>query len=251
LCEWAAKTGLPVARVESEVGSGMNGARAKVRRLLADPKVTTVVVEHRDRLGRMNIELVEAALESAGRRLVVLDEGEVDDDLVRDMTEVLTSFCARLYGRRSARNRAEKALRKAAECRRHDVEVTHLRSIALPFVVVHPAAARVRTRLRVEAADEDVLRVVGRHLGSLAGEDLAQRCESTSSRQAAGAVPPRAQAGDHRRELVALGRSDHSHERGLLAARLAQPCRRATDTRLPYPPDRAEAHGPRRRAPRL
>jgi putative resolvase len=46
---------------------------------------------------------------------VVLDEGEVDDDLVRDMTEVLTSFCARLYGRRSARNRAEKALRKAAE----------------------------------------------------------------------------------------------------------------------------------------
>jgi len=61
-------------RVESEVGSGMNGARAKVRRLLADPKVTTVVVEHRDRLGRMNIELVEAALESAGRRLVVLDE---------------------------------------------------------------------------------------------------------------------------------------------------------------------------------
>jgi len=101
--------------VESEVGSGMNGARAKVRRLLADPKVTTVVVEHRDRLGRMNIELVEAALESAGRRLVVLDEGEVDDDLVRDMTEVLTSFCARLYGRRSARNRAEKALRKAAE----------------------------------------------------------------------------------------------------------------------------------------
>jgi len=37
----------------------------------------------------MNIELVEAALESAGRRLVVLDEGEVDDDLVRDMTESL------------------------------------------------------------------------------------------------------------------------------------------------------------------
>jgi hypothetical protein len=54
--------------------------------------------------------------------------------------------------------------------------VTHLRSIAEPFVVVHPAAARVRTRLRVEVADEDVLRVVGGHLGSLAGKDLAQRC---------------------------------------------------------------------------
>ncbi|HVA60402.1 MAG TPA: IS607 family transposase [Mycobacteriales bacterium] len=117
LSEWAAKAGRRVERVEAEVGSGMSGARSKARRLLADPKVTTVVVEHRDRLGRMNIELVEAALSAQGRSVLVLDAGEVDDDLVRDMTEVLTSFCARLYGRRSARNRAEKALR----CAGHDV----------------------------------------------------------------------------------------------------------------------------------
>jgi hypothetical protein len=31
------------------------------------------------------------------------------------MTEVLTSFCAWLYGRRSAKNRAAKAMRAAAE----------------------------------------------------------------------------------------------------------------------------------------
>jgi putative resolvase len=114
LAAWATASGLPVARVEAEVGSGMNGARSKARRLLADPRVRTVVVEHRDRLGRMNTELVEAALSAHGRRLVVLDPAEVEDDLVRDMTEILTSFCARLYGRRSARNRAEKALRAAA-----------------------------------------------------------------------------------------------------------------------------------------
>ena len=95
----------------------MNGSRPKLRRLLADPKVTTVVVEHRDRLARMNAELVEAALSAHGRRLVVLDDGEGDDDGVQDMTEVLTRFCARRYGRRSARHRAEKALRCAA----HDV----------------------------------------------------------------------------------------------------------------------------------
>ncbi|QIY68586.1 IS607 family transposase [Streptomyces sp. RLB1-33] len=114
LAEWAAKAGHTVVRIESEIASGMNGGRAKARRLLADPKVTIVVVEHRDRLGRMNTELVEAALEAAGRRLVVLDAGEVEDDPVRDMVEVLTSFCARLYGRRSAKNRAKKALRAAA-----------------------------------------------------------------------------------------------------------------------------------------
>ena len=117
LAEWAANAGQLVVRVEAEVGSGMSGTRAKVGRLLADPLVTTVVVEHRDRLGRMNTEMVEAALSAHGRRLVVIDDAEMDDDLVRDMTEVLTSFCARLYGRRSARHRAEKALRCAA----HDV----------------------------------------------------------------------------------------------------------------------------------
>jgi len=127
LSEWAAKSGMRVERVEAEVGSGMNGTRSKVRRLLADAKVTVVVVEHRDRLGRMNTELVEAALSAQGRSLMVLDPGEVDDDLVRDMTEVLTSFCARLYGRRSAKNRAEKALR----CAEHDVG---------PAALSHPSA---------------------------------------------------------------------------------------------------------------
>jgi putative resolvase len=115
LSGWAAKAGHRVVRVESEIASGMNGARSKVRRLLADPDVITIVVEHKDRLGRMNIELVEAALSATGRRLVVLDDGEVEDDLVRDMVEVLTSLCARLYGRRSAKNRAKAALEAAAE----------------------------------------------------------------------------------------------------------------------------------------
>ena len=41
------------------------------------------------------------------------DDGETTDDLVRDMIEVLTSFCARLYGRRGARNRALRALTAA------------------------------------------------------------------------------------------------------------------------------------------
>ena len=114
LSEWAARAGHRVVRIESEIASGMNGGRTKARRLLADPAVTSVVVEHKDRLGRINVELVEAALSAHGRRLVVLDEGEVEDDLVRDMIEILTSFCARLYGRRSAKNRAKKALQAAA-----------------------------------------------------------------------------------------------------------------------------------------
>ena len=46
---WAAQAGLPVVRVEAEVGSGMNGARARARLLLAGPAAGVVVVRHRDR----------------------------------------------------------------------------------------------------------------------------------------------------------------------------------------------------------
>ena len=106
----AADAGGQVVWLEADAGSGMDGSRAKVRRLLADPKVTAVVVEHRDRLGRMNTELVESVLSAHGRRLVVLSTGRGRRDLVRDMVEVLTSFCARLYGLQSARNRGLKAV---------------------------------------------------------------------------------------------------------------------------------------------
>lgn len=81
---------------------GMNGKRRKLRRVLADPAAEVVVVEHRDRLARFGVENLEAALSEHGRRVVVTGEGEVDNDLVCDMTEVLSSLCARLYGRRRA-----------------------------------------------------------------------------------------------------------------------------------------------------
>jgi hypothetical protein len=51
-----------------------------------------------------------------------------------------------------------------------------LRPVAPPFVAAAPAGARVRTRLRVSRRDEAVLLAAGRHLGSLAGRDLAARC---------------------------------------------------------------------------
>src|SRR5919204_1470756 len=51
-----------------------------------------------------------------------------------------------------------------------------MRRVAAPFVVAPPWGARIRTRLRVSAADERVLRQVGAQLGRLAGQDLCWRC---------------------------------------------------------------------------
>ena len=51
-----------------------------------------------------------------------------------------------------------------------------LRPIVVPFVAAAPGGARVRTRLCVSLQDEAVLWAAGKHLGSLAGRDLAARC---------------------------------------------------------------------------
>jgi predicted site-specific integrase-resolvase len=110
---WATGRKLPVSRVVTEVGSALNGHRKKFLGLLRDPAVQTIVVEHRDRFARFGAEYVEAALAAQGRRLLVVDPAEVDDDLVRDVTEILTSLCARLYGRRAAANRAQRAVQVA------------------------------------------------------------------------------------------------------------------------------------------
>ncbi len=118
--QWASLQGLAVDEAIREVGSGVTGKRPRLQRLLAEPQATTIVVEHRDRLARFGVEQLEAALAAQGRRLVVVDPGETDNDLAREMIEVLTSFCARLYGRHGARNRALRAVTCAKQALRPD-----------------------------------------------------------------------------------------------------------------------------------
>jgi putative resolvase len=115
LVDWATSNGHVVGEVVCEVGSGVNGRRPKLRRILSDPSASVVIVEHRDRLARLGVEHLEAALSAQGRRILVADQGETTDDLVRDMIEVLTAMCARLYGRRGARNRAMRAVTAAKQ----------------------------------------------------------------------------------------------------------------------------------------
>jgi len=110
LTEFAVAQKLHVVDAVKEVGSGLNGHRKGMIRLLHNAEAQTIVVEHRDRLMRFGFEYVEAALAAQGRRIVVIEPEEMTDDIVRDLHDVIVSMCARLYGKRSARNRAQKAL---------------------------------------------------------------------------------------------------------------------------------------------
>ncbi|MCL4423643.1 MAG: hypothetical protein M1115_10895 [Actinobacteria bacterium] len=90
--------GVPVIQVDAaEVGSGVNGAHRRVHRMLFNPAIGTLVVEDRDRVGRVNIELVGEHCRLPAGPLWCW-KGEVDDGLVRDMTAVFTSFWPNCMG---------------------------------------------------------------------------------------------------------------------------------------------------------
>lgn len=62
----------------------------------------------------------KAALAAQGRRLAVVDAAEIDDDLVLGMTCLLTSMCARLYGKGAAVNPAYRSAALVSEPPRGD-----------------------------------------------------------------------------------------------------------------------------------
>jgi predicted site-specific integrase-resolvase len=111
---WATTQQIPVNKVVTEVGSVLSWRHRKFLALLGDPAATRIVVEHRDRFCRFSSEYVQAALVAQGDELVVVDSTEVDEDLVRDVTEILASMCSRLYGKRAAQYRARRAITAVA-----------------------------------------------------------------------------------------------------------------------------------------
>ena len=86
------------AKVVKECGSGINDQRPKFLALLADPKIGQIVVEQKDRASRFGVAYILTLLAMQGRELVVVDTAE--DDHMGDFVAIITSFCARLYGRR-------------------------------------------------------------------------------------------------------------------------------------------------------
>ena len=110
IAEWAARSQVRIDRFVREIGSGLNDKRRELASILEDHLVEKIVVEHRDRLARFGVAQLEKTLRASKRSIIVIDAGEVEDDLVRDMIDLMTCFSARLYGRRSAKNRAERAL---------------------------------------------------------------------------------------------------------------------------------------------
>lgn len=94
----------------SDLGSGMNYHKKGLKQLLEmilDGKVSRLVITHKDRLLRFGAELVFAICEAKQVEVVILNRGEdtsFEEDLAKDVLEIITVFSARLYGSRSHKN---------------------------------------------------------------------------------------------------------------------------------------------------
>jgi predicted site-specific integrase-resolvase len=108
LKDYAAAHGYQVTKMVSELASGLNDKRPKLMKLLTDPSVGIVVIEHRDRLTRFGFNYIEQLMQMQGRRLEVIFPSDTDNDLVDDFMAVITSMASRIYGRRTSKRRAEK-----------------------------------------------------------------------------------------------------------------------------------------------
>ncbi len=116
LVSYATAKGYQIAQVVKEIGSGVNDSRPKFLKLLADPAITTIVVEHKDRATRFGYRYLETLLEQQGRCLEVVnlaDNGK--EDLVTDLVSIIDSFSARLYGQRRAKRKTEAIIKKLTE----------------------------------------------------------------------------------------------------------------------------------------
>jgi putative resolvase len=108
LKDYAASNGYHVTKMVSELASGLNDKRPKLMKLLTDPSIGIVVIEHRDRLTRFGFNYIEQLMQMQGRRLEVIFPSDTDNDLVDDFIAVMTSMASRIYGRRTSKRRAEK-----------------------------------------------------------------------------------------------------------------------------------------------
>ena len=96
--------------VIKDLGSGMNYHKRGLKQLL--DQITTgqigrLVLTHKDRLLRFGAELIFSLCQAKGIEVILINQGDeptFEEELAKDVLEIITVFSARLYGSRSRKN---------------------------------------------------------------------------------------------------------------------------------------------------
>lgn len=98
-------------KVISDLGSGMNYHKKGLRTLLdllLNEQIERLVLTHKDRLLRFGAELVFAICELKEVEVVLINQDveiSFEEELAKDVLEIITVFSTRLYGARSHKNK--------------------------------------------------------------------------------------------------------------------------------------------------
>jgi len=108
-CEtFALAKGIIIHKVYKEIASGMNDKRKQFLKML-DENPTLIIVENKDRLTRFGFNYLKYLLFKLNCEIIVINESKEDEeDLIKDMISIITSFCCRLYGLRRGQNKINK-----------------------------------------------------------------------------------------------------------------------------------------------
>ena len=96
-----------------DIGSGLNENRRQFKKMLkriAEDDVTRVVIEYKDRIARYGFETFKSYCESYGIEVIVLKDAEkkeFEEEMVDDIIALITSYSARMYGRRGGRKKSD------------------------------------------------------------------------------------------------------------------------------------------------
>lgn len=108
IADFCSAKGWVVHQIVKECASGLNEHRSKLLSVLIDPKVTRIVVEQKDRLTRFGFQYLK---QLCAAEIVVINEVTEDEhELMQDFVSLVTSFCARLYGKRLSRSKTEQLI---------------------------------------------------------------------------------------------------------------------------------------------
>ncbi|MBD3227697.1 MAG: IS607 family transposase [Candidatus Lokiarchaeota archaeon] len=112
LIEYVHKNNYIIIKTFKEVGSGLNENRSKLNRIFKMIQVESIekiIIEYKERLTRFGFKYIDTLCRFTETQIEIVNDSEKKDpmqELVEDMLALISSFAARLYGRRShARNK--------------------------------------------------------------------------------------------------------------------------------------------------
>ncbi|MFW6219916.1 MAG: IS607 family transposase [bacterium] len=95
----------------SDLGSGLNYKKkglVRLIKLICSEQVDRLILTHKDRLLRFGSELIFTLCEHFGVEIIIINRSEdstFEEDLAKDVMDIVMVFSARLYGSRSHKNK--------------------------------------------------------------------------------------------------------------------------------------------------